>query len=70
MPYNFTYYHSVLPLVSVYRLLVGIPTIRQIRGVLGKRAGLDFVQLIIASYTNSTIETGTTQTTVEHNNVF
>ena len=60
----------MLPLVSVYRLLVGIPTIRQIRGVFGERAGLDFVQLIIASYAGSTVENGTPQTTKEHTNVF
>ena len=60
----------MLPLVSVYRLLVGIPTIREIRGVFGERAGLDFVQLIIASYAGSTVENGAPQTTKEHNNVF
>jgi hypothetical protein len=60
----------VLPLVSVYRLLVGIPTIMQIRGVFGERAGLDFVQLIIASYAGSTVENGAPQTTREYNNVF
>jgi hypothetical protein len=47
---------AVLPLVSVCRLLVGIPTIWHIRGVFGERAGLDFVQLVIASYTGSTVE--------------
>jgi hypothetical protein len=35
------------------RLLVGIPTIRQIRGIIGEGAGLDFV---FASYAGSTVE--------------
>ena len=62
--------HSVLPLVSVYRLLVGIPTIGQIRGVFFEWAGLYAVQLIIASYAGSTAENGKPQTTMKHNYVF
>ena len=61
---------TVLPLVSVYRLLVGIPTIRQIRGVFCEWAGLYSVQLIIASYAGSTAENGKPQTTMKHNYVF
>ena len=60
----------MLPLVSVYRLLVSIPTIRKIRDFFGERSGLDFVQLIIARYAGSKVENGTPQTTKEHNNVF
>ena len=67
---DFGWTKAVLPLVSVYRLLVGIPTIRQIRGVFCEWAGLYSIQLIIASYAGSTAENGKAQTTMKHNYVF